>query len=172
MQEITSVIENIAKKCGENVAKEVKDIAYSSYIYILYDVCAHKLTKKDLEIEFASYEKRFPGRTFEQFLRFKKDWKQDKYSFGLEEQGYFLDEETAIDYAINNIGDLNEAGAYPYIVISSMPLNVVYPNTNPNTHKLFLYNREKDKYEEIDWDLNDETKHLHETVDLFYKIKE
>lgn len=172
MQEITSVIENIAKKCGENVAKEVKDIAYSSYIYILYDVCAHKLTKKDLEIEFASYEKRFPGRTFEQFLRFKKDWKQDKYSFGLEEQGYFLDEETAIDYAINNIGDLNEAGAYPYIVISSMPLNVVYPNTNPNTHKLFLYNRERDEYEEINWDLNDETKHLHETVDLFYKIKE
>lgn len=172
MKEVISIMDNINKKYGKDVEEDVKKMAYSSCIYILYDVCTHKITEKDLKIEFASYEKKFPGRTFEQFLRFKKDWKQDKYSFGIEEQGYFLDEETAIDYAINNIGDLNEAGAYPYVVISSRPLNVVYPNTRSNTHKLFLFNRKIDKYELINWDLNDETKHLHEAVDLFYKIKE
>ena len=177
------ILNNIGEKYGEEVKKEVLDMAYSSNIYILYIASAHKMTEKDFEIGFAAYKARFPERTFESYMKFKKNWDEDKYVFDVEPQGYFLDEKTAIDYAIANMGDINEAGCfpyaivsskplnryYPYAIVSSMPLNRVYAFCNEGTHKLFHYNKETDKYDPMDWDYSEETKYLRKEVDICWK---
>ena len=163
------ILNNIGEKYGEEVKKEVLDMAYCSNIYILYIADGHKMTDKDFEAGFASYNVSYPNRTFEQYMRFKKNWDEDKYSFIVEAQGYFLDEETAIDYAVSNMGDINEAGAYPFAIVSSMPLNRVYAFCNECSHKLFKYNRETDKYEPLDWNYSEETKYLRKEVDSCWR---
>lgn len=90
MKEVISIMDNINKKYGKDVEEDVKKMAYSSCIYILYDVCTHKITEKDLKIEFASYEKKFPGRTFEQFLRFKKIGNKINIHLELKNKDIFL----------------------------------------------------------------------------------
>jgi hypothetical protein len=93
-------------------------------------------------------------------MRYKKNWDRDKYTFDIEPQGYFIDRATAVDYAESNMGDINEAGAYPYVVISSMPLHCVYPHANIREHILFYFNKETGRYDEIDWDRDEGTKCL------------
>lgn len=155
------LLHNIAEEFGEDVAKKINyKIVFESNLYILYLVDIHAVTQRDLEVGFASYHARYPERTFEQYLKYKRNWDRDKYSFDIEPQGYFIDRATAVDYAESNMGDINEAGAYPYVVISSMPLHCVYPHANIREHTLFHFNKETERYEEIDWDYNDGTKCL------------
>lgn len=143
-----------------NLIKMLKDASYQSDIYILYLVDIHKVTEEDLKIGFASYKARFPERDYSSYLKYKSNWNRDKYTFDVEPQGYFIDEEVAIEYAKSNICDINEAGAYPYVIVSSMPLNRVYPHCNERTHKLFLFNKDKGVYEEISFDYNEGTQYL------------
>ena len=161
-----SLFENIETEFGKEVAEKVRDkIVYESNIYVLYIASVSKVTEKGLRIGFASYQARFPDRTYEQYLKFKKNWDEDKYTYDIEPQGYFIDEKTAIEYAEANMGDINEAGAFPYVIISEMPLNRVYPNCNIREHRLFKFNDKTQKYEEIDWEHDEETQFLHKRGD-------
>ena len=67
------ILNNIGEKYGEEVKKEVLDMAYCSNIYILYIADGHKMTEKDFKAGFASYHVKYPERTFEQYMRFKKN---------------------------------------------------------------------------------------------------
>ena len=58
------------------------------------------------------------------------------------------------------IGDINEAGAYPYVIVASMPLNRVYPMCNIRDFRLFHFDHKKDVYKEIDWDYSEATQIL------------
>jgi hypothetical protein len=159
--ESNSLMHNIIKEFGQEIGNKIqRRIAFESNLFILYLVDIHEVTRMDLEIGFASYHARYPERTFEDYIKFKRNWDQDKYTFDIEPQGYFIDRATAVDYAKCNMGDINEAGAYPYVVISSMPLHCVYPHANIREHTLFHFNKDTEKYDEIDWDYNDGTKCL------------
>lgn len=160
MQETTSLLKNIENRLGEDIKEKIEKISYESNIYILYLVDIHEVTRKDLEIGYASYHARYPERTFEDYLKYKRNWDQDKYTFDIEPQGYFIDRKTAVEYAEANMGDINEAGAYPYVIISSMPLNRVYPMCNFRDHTLFHFNAKTERYEEVDWDHSEGTKLL------------
>lgn len=155
------LFENLSKIVNEEQRNKIEEVSYSSDIYILYLVDIHKVTEEDLRIGFASYQARFPERNFESYLKYKSNWNRDKYTFDVEPQGYFIDEKIAIDYAVKNICDINEAGAYPYVIISSMPLNRVYPHCNEREHKLFLFNKDKEMYEEISWEYSEGTQYLY-----------
>lgn len=125
-------------------------------IFILNRVIIHKVTQKDLDIAFIAYQIRFPDRTYEQFLKHHKD----KYKGYVEQQGYFLDEKTAIETLQTASSGINEAGTYPYIIVSSMPINCIHPHTEDRTHRLFHFNEHTRMYEEIDWTFNEETQFL------------
>lgn len=153
-----SLIENINEKFNKEITNKIKEISNSSNIFVLYLISSKKLTNEDIEKEFNIYQIKFPGRTFDSFMKMKKSFNEDKYKVTFEEQGYFIDESLAIEYAKKNIGDLNEAGAYPFIVISSRPLNTVYPSCNICKNKLFEYSKETDSYKEIRFDRDEETK--------------
>jgi hypothetical protein len=150
----------IHHKLGDKVASSVEEISYNANIYILSAVDIHKVTDIGLRIEFASYQARYPDRTYDQFLKYKSSWDEDKYTFTIEPQGYFIDEETAVEYAESNMGDVNAGGAYPYIVIGEMPINQAYPYANTRKHRLFLFNTQSGLYEEIDWDYSEGTRYL------------
>ena len=165
MIEQNSLLVNITNNLGDQVAKQVEEISYKSSIFILYLVDINAVTEESLRIKFASYHAQYPDRTWEQFLKFKKNWDEDRFSFIIEPQGYFIDEDTAMDYAQKNIGDINEAGAYPYVIVSSMPLNRVYPMCNFRKHRLFHFNKKTEQYEEISWNYNEGTQLLEKKAD-------
>ena len=154
------LFKNIQEIATTETVKKIEDISYQSSIYILYLVDIHKVTEEDLRIGFASYQARYPQRTYEDYLKYKSNWDKDKYTFDIEPQGYFIDEDVAVKYAETNICDINEAGAYPYVIVSSMPLNRVYPMCNERSHRLFLFNEKTRRYDEIAWDHNEGTSYL------------
>ena len=160
-----SLLKNIENQLGADVAKQIDEISNFSDIYILYLMSYHEVTHKDLEIGFASYHARYPDRDFESYVRMKHNWDEDRFTYDIEPQGYFISRALAIEYAEKNIGDINEAGAYPYVIVSSMPLNRVYPKCNERDHTLLHFNRKTKKYEEVDWDCNDAMKLLHRKGD-------
>ena len=155
-----SLLYNINKKFGTEISEEIKKMTYESNLFMLYVVDIHEVTRRDLEIGFASYNARYPERTFEDYMRYKKNWDRDKFTFDIEPMGYFIDRAEAVYYAEYNMGDINEAGAYPYVVVSSMPLHCVYPHANIREHTLFHFNKKTERYEEVGWDFNEGTKYL------------
>lgn len=146
-----SLLTNITNELGEEIKQKVEKISHQSSIYILYLVDINKVTDESLRIGFASYHAQYPNRTFDDYVRFKQNWDEDKYSYIIEPQGYFIDEDEAVKYAEENVGDINEAGSYPYVIIASMPLNRVYPMCNERTFRLFKFDELTDKYVEIHW---------------------
>jgi hypothetical protein len=154
------LLEHIDERIGKDLKDKVEALVNFSNVYVLYLVDIIPVTEKGLKIKFASYQAQFPNRTYEDFLKYRRIDDSDKYVFDIEPQGYFLDEKLAIYKAENNVLDINEGGAYPYVIISSMPLNGVYPYCEERSHRLFLFNKKIGKYEEIDWDYNEGTRYL------------
>lgn len=155
------LMENIKDSLGEDVANQIKEkIAYLSDIYILTIADSYEVTEESMRIKFASYQAKYPNRTFESYVKYLKNWDEDRFTFVIEPMGYFLDEQTAIEYAEANMGDINECGAFPYAIVSSIPLNRVYPTCNFRTHKLFEYNKKTNRYESVDWDAKEDTRIL------------
>lgn len=58
--------------------------------------------------------------------------------------GYFTDKETAVEVVENNIGDIYEAGYYPYAVIENIPEGLYQYDTEP---LWFTYIEKTDKYQ-------------------------
>jgi len=58
--------------------------------------------------------------------------------------GYFSDKETAIEVVENNVGDLYEAGCYPYIVIENIPEGIYQYDQDPIW---FTYVEKTEKYQ-------------------------
>lgn len=58
--------------------------------------------------------------------------------------GYFTDKETAIEVLENNIGDLYEAGCYPYAVIENIPEGIYQYDFEPTW---FTYIEKTNKYQ-------------------------
>ena len=158
--ETISLLDKIKNDLGEDVAAKIDKVSYETSLYVLSIASVREITENDLRIGFASYSARYPDRTYESYVKYKKNWEEDKFSCNVEPQGYFIDENVAVEYALKNIGDINEHGSFPYAIVSSMPLNHVYPVANFRKHRLFLFNEAKQAYEEIQWDHDEKTLYL------------
>ena len=124
------------------------------YIYILSALSVRIKTEDDLKKE---YEKTkithdsWKDKPFEKYVQFVKSWHQDEYSVSSYDAAYFEDYETAKEYAINNVMDINEAGAYNYIMIRRVPLNMMYADAEMSDFHLFRYVYDSSKYAEETW---------------------
>ena len=138
-----SLLDNIIQEFGEEIGKKINEkLVFESNLYILYLVSIHEVTQRDLEIGFASYHARYPDRTYEQYIKYKKNWDRDRFSFDIEPQGYFIDKATAVDYAESNMGDIR---SYFTVFIK-----------NEEAFYIFEFSCETEKYQEyrynfIDW---------------------
>ena len=127
------------------------------YIYYVAAIDIAEITandlKKEYEIHKIRYNKTEDDLSYKKFLQFMASWKHDKYSVSSFISSYHLTKEEALEYAINNIGDINEAGAYPYAGVVQAPVVCSYYNTEQNPNEDFIilkYNFEIRKYEIID----------------------
>ena len=103
------------------------------------------------EIHKVKYNK--PNLSYEDFLSFKKSWKEDKYIIDSFISSYHFSKEEAISFAKKNIGDINECGSYEYAGVSTIYVGHAYHNAHQNKDTDFLiykYNREIDEYEPLD----------------------
>ena len=71
--------------------------------------------------------------------------------------GYFSDKETAIEVVENNVGDLYEAGLYPYAVIENIPEGIYQYDQDPTW---FTYVEKTDKYQICSTPLEIRKQHL------------
>lgn len=156
------LINMIESEFGAATANKIrKDTVYNSAICILYSVDVRERTPESFEKECEAYHLRYPNRNIENYKKLMAAQHKDKYTFVIEPTGYFIDEAQAEHYAVENICDINEAGSFPYVVLSQVPLNQMYPFGDPEDKKrLFLFDVNTQKYEEISWDYNEATKAL------------
>ncbi len=155
-----SLIKNVERKLGTKTASDVKSISNLSSIYVVYAVDIHAVTHEDLVHQFASYKSRYPNRDWDSFMKYKSNWNRDKYTFDVDPMGYFADLDTAMQKAVNNTLDFNEAGAYPYAVVCEMPLNVMYALAETKEMILLKFNKNTGLYEETSWDESQGTMYL------------
>ena len=102
LREPKSLLQRIDEDLGSEIKNKIDLISNEASIYVLSIASVRKVTQKDLEIGFASYHARYPERTIESYIKFKSNWDEDKFSYNVEPQGYFIDENVAVDYANKN----------------------------------------------------------------------
>lgn len=73
----------------------------------------------------------------------------DIYDFNA---AYFIDKDKAIEYAEANMADINESGAYPYIVIIPRCINLMYPESCKEDITVLKYDHTIDKYNIVEAD--------------------
>lgn len=125
------------------------------YIYYVMAIDVDEITKEMLYTQYLIHLFKYHDKkmSFEKFLKFKKDWHEDKYNISSFISSYHLDKDEAIEYAEKNVGDINESGSYEYAAVVSAPIGCSYYNTcqdKENDFIFFKYNHESKSYERID----------------------
>lgn len=140
-----------------------------SHIYILASANARPITDKWISDEYQKYLATHPIRpfSFPKFVRYITELHGNQFYVTTQDEAYFLDEEKACRFARQNMADINEAGANPYLIVYSRPLDCMYPETEPTvTCRLFTFSKEHRVYEEITHMDNSLTKSLIHAVDI------
>lgn len=122
-------------------------------IYYVSAISLHKLTEKDLRLKYEIYKLKFNREfPYEKYLANLKTFKEDKYNISDFISSYHDTKEEAIEYVVENIGDINEAGSYEYASVSKAELGRCYFNScnSITDYILYKYNHDIDKYEELD----------------------
>lgn len=157
------LIDNILKEYGTETAKNVNNISSDSTICILYVADVREKTPERFELECQAYHMQYPQRNIENYKKLMAGMHKDKFSFTIEPMGYFIDEKEAEEAAVSNLCDINEAGSFPYVILSQVWLNHVYPfGEHDETKRLFFFNKETRQYDEISWEINEATKALYD----------
>ncbi len=125
-------------------------------VYLVYAASIKKLAEEDLR---KKYEKakidHGPKWEYENYINYLKEWGEDEYNINKWISSVHTNKKEAIDYAVENYGDINEAGCYNYTAVMKADCGCTYFETHINPIKdieLFKYNRELDKYEKMNGD--------------------
>lgn len=119
-------------------------------IFYVSAISLEKITEENLKKKYEIYKIKYDKNiSYERYIQMAKSWGETKYNIDSFISSYHTSEEEATEYAVENIGDINEAGCYEYVGITDAPIGVSYYNTYINSEKdirIFKYDREKDKY--------------------------
>ena len=142
-------------------------------IFIVKTINLRSLTEKNLKDDFEVLKiknKLWRNRTFEEYVEFEADWDRDKYKATSEDNAYFNNLDEAKEFVINNTCDLNDGGVFNYIIIQEVPINSSYAYTRIESNYLFKFNRSTNKYEQTDFNFDEETKYIsrrYENISIF-----
>lgn len=134
-----------------------------NWIYVVTTIRLEEKTEKDIVKDFEINKIKYPrwkNKTIKEYQEFLKSWKMDKYLISQEDNSYFLDLKQAKYNVEENVADINDGGAYNYVVIKKIPLNVAYGTIIIEDYYIYRYNKEIRKYMEVKLDENEEVKHL------------
>lgn len=118
-------------------------------IFILFAVDIHERTEETWQKEFEICKinhENWKDKTVKEFKDFETGW---GHTHDIDDfpAGYFLDQETALEYAKSNMADINEAGAYPYIAIVPRCVNCMYPESHTEDIIVLKFNKESRQYD-------------------------
>lgn len=120
----------------------------NSKIFILSAIDIHKRNEKRWQELFEICKIQHPlwrKKSLEEYKEFESGWGQ-LYDIDDFNAAYFIDKDTAIEYAKANMADINEAGAYPYIAIVPRCINIMYPESHDEEITVLKYDHTSDKY--------------------------
>lgn len=134
-------------------------------IYITHAISLENKTeeslKKEYEIKCLKYNKKFDWNCF---LKILKQTYEDKYSIGGFISGFYNKKEEATYAIVNNIGDINEAGCYPYAAVCTADIGVAYYDSYQNIETdfdIYEYNFDSKKYEPLNKEADEYKAILH-----------
>ena len=113
-----------------------------SAIYITYAIKADKKTEGELMCEYRVYRARYPDGadiTYADFIRYEEDIGEDTYSIGMDDIGYYTDETEAEAAILNNCGDINEEGTYPYAALLKVKAGYPYARSCATERDVKIY---------------------------------
>lgn len=153
-------------------------------IYILSAINLHKNTQADIQHKHQINNLRYNRcDTLIHHIRWLADAQRLRFSIETYDTAYFTSKETALKYARNNAADINEAGAYPYLVVYSRDLDVMYADAYDSDVTVLQFDRETRTYKDMDEDtleklvianrFNIGLQHhpmLAETIDMYYQL--
>lgn len=133
-------------------------------LYILRTIDLDDRTDEDRSLEFQKFQVQYPiwkDKTFEHYIEFIKSWDEYNYTMNYEDNSYFESIETAKEYALMNMGDMNDGGVYNYVAIIAVPYGLCYATfTGVEELYLFKFNYKNDCYESIELMEDDKSKYL------------
>lgn len=130
-------------------------------LFILKTIDIRRKTEKQLQKEHKIHNIKYKKKiSYEDYTDYVKSWDEYNFSYYEEDNCYFTDYKIAEQYAKENICDMNDGGVYNYIAIIEVPINCTYTITEIQNIHIFKYKRDKDKFEEIDLNCNDESKYI------------
>lgn len=123
-------------------------------IFILKGMEIYPKSNEDWEKEKEIFNLELPNDkklSLEEYIKFKKGFGGvHDYVITDYNHAYFIDENNAIEAAIDDMGGLNDGGIYDYAAIVEVPCGVSYPETGEIvSFHLFKYNYAKRIYEEL-----------------------
>lgn len=121
-------------------------------IFILSAVDVQPLDVNTLFLDFITTQLRHPvwrKKSFYEFLQYQAAMYASKYRITSYDTAYFLQEDLGVEYAKANTADINECGAYPYLVLYSRPIDHMYCEIYDCLVRIFKYDRDTDTYMEI-----------------------
>ena len=126
----------------------------NSKIFILSAIDIRKRDDKRWQKLFEICKVQHPvwgKKTLNEYKEFEIGWGRlyDIYDFNA---AYFIDKDKAIEYAEANMADINESGAYPYIVIIPRCINLMYPESCKEDITVLKYDHTIDKYNIVEAD--------------------
>jgi hypothetical protein len=124
------------------------------FIYIIRTMSVNENSEDDLRKEYEIFKIKYDtwhSKTFDEFLKFQKSWKDDKYSIHTDDLVYCESYEIAYDKVINNCCDMNDGGLYNYVAILKVKTNYCYASVCAASEDviLFQYDIDSRKYIEL-----------------------
>lgn len=125
-------------------------------IYYVYPISFEKVDlEKTLDENIETFEKIHGCKVIDRdkYLKYLHMYGEDKVSISGFISSFHVKEGEAMRYAIENVGDINEAGCYNYCAVVRAPIGYSYYNTEQRLEediKILQYNRDTDKYETLD----------------------
>lgn len=122
-------------------------------IYYVYPISFSKINlEEELDKDIEDFEKMRGCKVVdrEKYVKYLHLHGEDKVSISGFISSYHVTETEAMKYAIQNVGDINEAGCYNYCAVVRAPVGHTYYNTSQNPDEdiiLLKYNRKRDVYE-------------------------
>lgn len=120
-----------------------------SSIYILKTISLKKKTEETLRKEWIIRNIEFDKILipYDEYVYFLESWGEKDFDLQDEDNCYFLDLDTALHFARNNLSDINDGGIFNYIAILKVDLERTYAMCHYNEAHLLKFNHDSNKYE-------------------------
>lgn len=146
-------------------------------IYYVYPLSFKKVDlEKELDDNIKDFEKMHGCKVVDKdkYVKYLHVYGKDKVSISGFISSFHIKEAEAMQFAIENGGDINEAGSYNYCAIVKAPVRCIYYNTSQNPDNditILKYNPDINKYQTLNKKAEEYEVILHHVWGMYFDTK-